>query len=71
MTDNDEAVKAGVSDAWDYWLTQHDVSVPEIIHEAVKDAVTRWLDAHGEDVLKTALREAIAESGVVDQEPTP
>lgn len=68
MTDNDEAVKAGISDAWDYWLSQHDVSVPEIIHDAAKDAVTRWLDANGEEVFKAAFREAIAESGLLDRE---
>lgn len=44
-------IRGDVRDAWDFWLSQHDISVPEPIHDAVREAVTAWLDEHGPDLL--------------------
>lgn len=55
-----DSVKAGVADAWDFWLSQHDVSVPATIHSAVKEAVGRWLDVHGADLVQAAIAEVAA-----------
>lgn len=46
----ESAARQGVSDAWDFWLSQHPISVPELIKDAVKEAVTEWLDRHGRDL---------------------
>ena len=40
----EDSTRKGVSDAWDFWLSQHDVSVPETIFAAVEKAVRGWLD---------------------------
>jgi hypothetical protein len=47
------AVQEGVREAWDFWLSQHPVSVPDIIQEAIKQAVTTWFDAHTDELLET------------------
>lgn len=41
----------GVADAWDFWLSQHDVTVPDCIIEAVKAAFTAWLDRNRDEVV--------------------
>jgi hypothetical protein len=48
--DKIEATRLGVRDAWDFWLDQHPISVPEIIQLAAREAVADWLDVHGKDV---------------------
>lgn len=48
-----EATRKGVADAWDFWFSQHPVSVPELIHEAVTASVREWLDRHGSSLLAT------------------
>ncbi len=48
----DPDTKKGVEAAWDFWLSQHDVSVPEIIKEAVKEAFGAWLNAHTDEILE-------------------
>jgi hypothetical protein len=35
----------GVSNAWDFYLSQREVSIPATIEKAVRDAFTRWLDS--------------------------
>jgi len=71
MTTEHDATKAGVSDAWDFWLSQHDVSVPETIEAAVKDAVTKWLNIHGEDLFASAIAEVLRRSGPPSEEGLP
>lgn len=48
---HEEAISLGVRDAWDFWLSQHDISVPECIEAAVREAVSDWLDSHTADLL--------------------
>jgi hypothetical protein len=69
MTEKHDAVKAGVADAWDFWLSQHDVSVPMTIENAVKAAITDWLDRNGEELFRKALREAIGSAKLLPPEP--
>ena len=54
-TDQHDSVKAGVTESWDFWLSQHDVSVPETIQDAVKEAFTGWLDAHSEAITQSVV----------------
>ncbi|MFG2870999.1 hypothetical protein [Streptomyces sp. NPDC048338] len=46
-------------DAWDFWLSQHDISTPELIETAVKEATSAWLDANT-DRLIAAVAEVVA-----------
>lgn len=63
MTNPDhDSIKAGVTDAWDFWLSQHDVSVPATIQAAVKEVVADWLYEHGEAVFREAIKDAVAEA---------
>jgi hypothetical protein len=52
-------VMEGVKDAWDFWLSQHDVSVPDLIHDAVSKVFTSWLDDHEEQILETIARQKL------------
>ena len=54
--DKYEATRQGVKDAWDFWFSQHPVSVPEIIQDAVKVAVREWLDEHSAEILEAISR---------------
>ncbi len=38
-----ESVAAGVEAAWDFWLSQHDISTPEIIAAAIEKAWSKYL----------------------------
>jgi hypothetical protein len=42
-----DAIKAGVTDAWDHWLAQREVSLPQLIDEAVRDVVREYINRHG------------------------
>jgi hypothetical protein len=58
MTDPKEtAASKGVEGAWDFWLSQHPISVPDIIEMAVTAAVASWLNDH-DDVIIDAIKEA-------------
>ncbi|MDN5853366.1 MAG: hypothetical protein L0K86_11075 [Actinomycetia bacterium] len=46
-----ESVKQAVTDAWDFWLSQHDISVPDRIEDAVTASWEKWLDANSEKVI--------------------
>lgn len=58
MTAENE-ITSGVRDAWDFYLAQHDVSMPALIEQAVQAAVTAWLDRHAEDILERILTKAV------------
>jgi hypothetical protein len=64
MSDDAEyqATERGVRDAWDFWLSQHDVSVPATIEVVVKDAVDAWLDRYGEDLFTAAVEKVAKEN---------
>lgn len=60
-TTEQEAVAKGVADAWDFWLSQHDISTPELIEAAVEKSVSGWLAAHSDELI-AAIAKAVAEN---------
>jgi hypothetical protein len=48
---NESSAARGVREAWDYWLSDHPVSVPEIIEVAVRDAFAEWLNSHADEII--------------------
>ncbi|MEU1686472.1 hypothetical protein [Micromonospora sp. NPDC005707] len=61
----DDVIKAAVTDAWDFWLSQREVSLPELIQAATKEAVREWLDERGPELFAAAIREA-ARAAAID-----
>jgi dihydroneopterin aldolase len=55
-----DAVTAGVRDAWDFWLSQHDVSVPDRIEDAVRSAVEQWMNDNADRLIER-IAERVAE----------
>jgi hypothetical protein len=58
----------GVADAWDFYLSQHDVSVPDMIERAVEKAWTEWLEAHSDDIIAAIAEKA---AGCIPEEEAP
>ncbi len=46
-----KAVSLGVHDAFCAWLSEHFITVPDVIHDAVKEAFAKWLEDHTEELL--------------------
>jgi len=63
MTKDTDA-KKGVESAWDFWLRQHDVSVPDIIETAIKETFDTWLAVHTDDIMDR-VHAAVPADGVV------
>ncbi|MCX5607184.1 hypothetical protein OHB39_06250 [Streptomyces sp. NBC_00047] len=59
MSTPPEAITKGISDAWDFWLSQHDISTPELIQDAVEKSVSSWLTAHSDELI-AAIATAVA-----------
>ena len=55
-------VAQGVDMAWSFWLSQHPVSVPDIIEMAVekaaRTALDNWLDTHTEEIVRAIAKNA-------------
>lgn len=51
-TDKLNDIARGVADAWDAYLTVHDVSTPDRIEIAVKKAFDEWLDANTDELIE-------------------
>jgi hypothetical protein len=58
--DRHDAITKGVTDAWDFWLSQHDVTVPDTIEAAVSTATRAWLDGHTPELIE-AIAKAVAD----------
>jgi hypothetical protein len=54
-----KATTKGVTDAWDLWLSQHDITVPDCIEAAATAAVRGWLIDNTPELIK-AIAEAVA-----------
>ena len=52
------ATAEGVRDAFDFWLSQHNVSVPDIFELAIRAAVSAWLDDHAEEIVEAIAKGA-------------
>ncbi|MBQ1060047.1 hypothetical protein [Micromonospora sp. C41] len=47
-----EQIREGVGEAFGFWLSQHDVTVPTVIEDAAERAITNWLNAHTEELIE-------------------
>jgi hypothetical protein len=56
----------GVESAFDFWLSQHDISVPQMFEEAIERAVTNWL-GDNEDQIIEAIATKIASKAVTER----
>lgn len=71
MINQPDSVKAGVAEAWDFWLSQHDISVPEIIKDAVRKSMSSWLDDHADDLFREAAAESTTDDRLSNSDTTP
>jgi hypothetical protein len=60
-SDREDVTHEAIRDAWDFWLSQHDVSVPLIIEQAIKSAVMTWLEEHTDELLNRVATEIVEE----------
>jgi hypothetical protein len=51
MTDRHAQASEAIRDSWDFWLSQHPVSLGDIITDAVKDATAKWLGSNTDELL--------------------
>lgn len=51
MTRSDNT-RDGVAEAFAFWLSQHDVTVPQVIEDAAERAITHWLNAHTDELIE-------------------
>jgi hypothetical protein len=49
--DKFDAVSSGVGEAFDFWLSQHPISVPEMIETAIEKSITKWMDVHSDEII--------------------
>ncbi|MGP0063308.1 MAG: hypothetical protein ACLQGP_06850 [Isosphaeraceae bacterium] len=47
-----DSISRGVADAWDTYLNEHNVSVPQLIEGAIVKAVTKWLEAREDEIIE-------------------
>ncbi len=52
MSEKLDRVSLGARDAWDFWLSQHDYSVPETIEQAIRDTFAAWLNEHSDEIVQ-------------------
>ena len=57
---NHQAIEKGVCEAWDFWLSQHNVTVPDCIENAVQAAWADWLSDHTDALIAAIARQAAA-----------
>jgi hypothetical protein len=55
----------GVRDSWDFWLSQHPVTLSDIVEDAIKTAVSKWLNCHEEQLI-AAIARAVADKAPLD-----
>jgi hypothetical protein len=63
MTNKSEDVTKGVENAWDFWLSQHDITVPAAIENAVGTAFGAWLNAHSDELIAAIAVEVAKRNG--------
>ncbi len=61
MNPSPKSVKEGVAEGVHTWIAMHDVTTTYAIQDGVKAAVTDWLNLHGDDLVKEAVREVMRE----------
>jgi len=58
---DDKTISKAITGAFDFWLSQHPISFPEMIETAIRDAASNWLRDH--DAAET-ISKAIIDSKV-------
>jgi DNA-directed RNA polymerase alpha subunit len=48
---NQKGIAKGVEGAFDFWLSQHDVTTPDCIVEGVKQAVAEFLEKNAKEII--------------------
>jgi hypothetical protein len=56
MATRENNTRLGVEDAWDFWLSQHEITVPDCIVEAITKAFSESLVENKEAVLAAIAR---------------
>jgi hypothetical protein len=51
MNVNEDTLREGVAEASCYWLSQHDISFPDLCEDAITEAFNRWLDNNRELII--------------------
>ena len=51
MSDRHTQASEAIRGSWDFWLSQHPVSVGDIITDAVKAAAAEWLASNKDELL--------------------
>ena len=46
------ATERGVTEAFDFWLSQRPITVPEIMEAAIKAALKEWLDDNHVEIVE-------------------
>lgn len=41
-----------MTEAFDFWLSQHDISTPACIEYAAEKAIRAWLEAHSNEIIE-------------------
>ena len=44
-------IRKGVTDAFDFWLSQHEVSFPNLLEDVIQRVFQQWLNEHEDDIL--------------------
>lgn len=64
MTKGHDSVAKGVTDAWDFWLSQHDISTPETIQRAIFESFQKWASDNEEGLIQGISKAIAAENPV-------
>ena len=56
MTDRHAQASEAIRDSWDFWLSQHPVSLGDMITDAVKAATGEWLASNADELLDRIAR---------------
>ena len=61
---DDKTISKAITDAFDFWLSQHDISFPEILGRAIEDSFRVWLMNNGgeEDIFPFVMERAIRDA---------
>ena len=59
MSGKPSATSEGVERAMDFWLSQHPVTMEDVIMVAVEQAVSKWLNANSDEVVAAIAKQAV------------
>jgi hypothetical protein len=56
----DQATIKGVSQAWEYYIADHPVIIPDMIEAAITKTFSEWLEGHSEELIQKIADNATA-----------